>query len=46
MWVNGNALCKHEEVGPEVGVRLFGTENTGYQRIITTTIEHIVLAQL
>jgi len=42
MWINGNALCQQEAAWPEVGVTQFGTENTGYEQLIRTRIEHIL----
>ena len=41
MWINGKTLSKQVAVWPEVGVMQFGTENTGCQQIIKTTIEHV-----
>jgi len=41
MWTNGNALSQQEAVWPEVVVMQFGTENTGFQQIIKTTIERV-----
>ena len=41
LWINGEALDQHEAVWSEITVMLFGSESTGYQRIIKTTIEHI-----
>ena len=41
MRINGNALSQQEAAWPEIGIMQFGTENTGCQRIIRTTIEHI-----
>jgi len=41
MWINGNASYLQEALWPEVGVIQFGTENTRFQQIIRTTIEHV-----
>jgi len=41
IWLNGGALNQHEAVGPEITVMQFGTESTGCQQIIKTTIELI-----
>jgi len=41
LWINGEALDQHEAVWPEITVMQFGTESTGCQQIIKTTIEHI-----
>jgi len=41
LWINGEALDQRGAVWPEITVMQFGTESTGCQRIIKTTIEHI-----
>ena len=41
IWINGNALSQQGAAWPEIGVTQFGTENTGCQRVIRSTIEHI-----
>jgi len=41
IWINGMALNQQEEVWPQVTYMQLGTENTGCQQIINTTIEHV-----
>jgi len=41
LWLKGETLNQQEAVPPEVTSIQFGTESTGFQRIIETTIEHI-----
>ena len=41
MWLNGKALAQQEAVWPKVKVMQSGTENTGCQIIIKTTIAHV-----
>jgi len=41
IWINGMALNQQEDVWPQATYMHIGTENTGCQQIIKTTIQHI-----
>ena len=41
IWINGKVLNQHEAVWPEITVMQFGTEITGCEQSIKTSIKHV-----